>query len=252
MDNETNPNENDSEVVESTEQINENGCNEQSDTDRVNDLDDKDSPEQSSESDDKKDDEDCMSPKPSTLLHEAQSESDQFGVTDSDNPSDSSPDKGRDVSLVVSSPIEMECDETANDKSWRQINDSSPEKSRSDVACVVSSPSESVECEESTNDKGWCQLNESVSEGGIYDDSMDDEPDSEDDDVDNDYIDRSSPKAVFKQRDSVPKPDVECPVFELTDDNSSAGEPRSEADDDIDGDEMGEEEEDDESGKLFD
>lgn len=276
MDNETGTNDNESEVVESSEQINENGCNEptqveaeteaeaEAETESVSGSEHKESaaePEQSDESDQKVDQPDeqkeeaSSSLKPADPIDEPQIESVQFAIIDSDNPSESSPEKSHDVACIVSSPSEVECDESANDKSWNQSNESSPEKSRSDVACIVSSPSE-AECEESANDKSWNQLNESAGEG-IYDDSIDDEAESDDDNMDNDFIDRSSPKTVqFKEHTSEIKPvtasaAVECPVFELTDDNSSVDDARSEVDDDIDGDDIDGEEEEDMSGACF-
>lgn len=304
MDNEPGTNENESDMVESSEQINENGCSEPSEMENVNEAQPKEDvaddttadvdattsatsttastttsttpdaddavviaePEQSNESDQKVENEEeteklptepqqmevedeCLSPKQSDPVDEPQSELDQLAVTDSDNPSECSPEKSRDIACIVSSPSEVECDEPANDKFWNQSNESSPEKSRSEVACLVSSPSE-VECEESANDKSWSQLNESAGEG--YDDSIDDEVDSEDEDMDNESVEHSSPKVEFKERKSEQKQATECPIFELTDDNSSVDDVRSEIDDDIEGDEIGEEEEEEEdmSGKI--
>lgn len=243
MENETGPIENDSEVVESNEEINENGCDKQDEVDGAIDTDDKTETEPTVQGENKTEDEECLSPMQAYPIDEAPSETDQFAVIDSDNPSENSPDKGQTITCTVSSPSEVETEETANDKNWNhQSNDSSPEKSRSDTACIISSPSE-VEGDESANDKGWTQLNESVSED-IYDDSMDEEPESEEDE----FIDRSSPKVVFKDRESGEKPAVDCQVFELTDDNSSVDDARSEMDDDIEGEDMGEEED---SGKAF-
>ncbi|XP_055321488.1 GATA zinc finger domain-containing protein 7-like isoform X2 [Sitodiplosis mosellana] len=255
MDNETNPSENDAEVVESCVKINENGCDEQTDeTDAVTESEDKDESEvenvseNKTEEEEEEEEEECPSPKESSPVDEAPSETDQFAVIDSD-PSESSPEKG---ACIVSSPSETEHEELGNDKSWNQLeNESSPEKSQSEVAfeaaCIISSPSE-AEMYESANEKTWGQLNESVSEG-IYDeaeleDSIDDEAESEDDEMENNY--RPSQKVVYqkKEREKEQKPAAECPVFELTDDNSSVDDVRSEVDDDIEGDEMGEEEED--------
>lgn len=232
MDNETNPNENESEVVESSEPINENGCENKTEEEEE---------EQEHEQEEQEQEEECLSPKQSSPVNEPPSETDQFAVIDSD-PSECSPEKG---ACIVSSPSEMEPEELGNDKNWMQSeNESSPEKSRSETACVISSPSE-AEMDESANDKSWGQLNESVSES-VYEDSIDDEPESDDEEIENDYP--SSPKVSYqKEREKEQKPTAECPVFELTDDNSSVDDVRS-VDDDIDGDEMGEEEED--SGEL--
>lgn len=261
MDNETNPSENDAEVVESSVKINENGCDEQTDdTDAVTESEEKDEPdaeavsENKTEEDEKDggaeaeaeveadaeaeaeaevdgdEDKECQSTKESPV-DEPPSESDQFAVIDSD-PSECSPEKG---ACIVSSPSEAERDELGNGKRWNRLeNESSPEKSRSEVACVISSPSEA---DESANDKSWGQLNESVSEG------------NEDEDIDYDAysadeIDyRSSQECIqyeVKQREKDRKVAADCQVFELTDDNSSGDDEQS--DNDID--EMGEEEED--------
>lgn len=249
MDNETNPNENESEVVKASDEINENGCDEPDEIDGVTETDEKDqNDEQAVEIENKlaegdEEDEKAISPKEAPIIDESITENDDFAVIDSDNPSECSPEKGQGSACLVSSPSENENDEVGTDKSWNELNDSSPEKSRSEATCVISSPSE-VEGEETVNDKGWVQLNESVSEG-IYEDSMEEEPESDDDE----FINRSSPKFMFKEHEKKQKSAVECPVFELTDDNSSVDDARSDVDDDIEGDEMGEEEED--SGKLI-
>ncbi|XP_031617830.1 putative uncharacterized protein DDB_G0282133 isoform X3 [Contarinia nasturtii] len=245
MDNE--PNENESEVVESCEDINENGCDDEQTEDDVNESEDKDETEDKDELEDKDDDqnqseqlnvienktdEECMSPKPSIepSVDDAPSdEPDQFAVIDSDNPSENSPQKSQGAACTISSPSETEPDELENDKSWNQLNESSPTKSLSEVA-IISSPSE-----ESQIEKNWDQpANESLYD----DDSMDEEPESDDDE--NDYINRSSPKLLFqKQRERArarPRTD-DCQVFELTDDNSSGDDGQSEVDDDIEGEE---------------
>lgn len=252
MENETGPIENDSEVVESSEEINENGCDKQNeevaviDTDDKNDIDKNETEPtaaSASEAENKTEDDECLSPVQAYPIDEPPSETDQFAVTDSDNPSENSPEKSQSIACTVSSPSEVEAEETANDKSWNhQSNDSSPEKRRSENAGVISSPSE-IEGDESANVKGWRQRNDSMSEG-IYDESMDEEPESEEDE----FIDRSSPKVVFNNRESGEKPAVDCPVFELTDDNSSVDDARSEIDDDIEDEELGEEED---SGKAL-
>lgn len=266
MEIETNPNDNESEVVESCVSINENGCDETHDVDTAIETGVKDGADQTveetttadldknSKKDDDVDDNDenereevCLSPKQSTPVDEPEpipepepepgaelesSETDQ--VIDSDNPSESSPDKELSGACVISSPSEVESEEQVNEKSWNQMNDSSPEKSLSEAACVISSPSE-AECDDSVNEKGWNQLNESLGD----EDSMD----AADSDDDNEFIDRSSPKVEEK-------PAADCQVFELTDDNSSI-EARSEGDDDMEDEELGEEEEEDnESGKM--
>lgn len=243
MDNETNLNGSESEVVEPSKEINENGCDEQTDeTDAVTESEDKTELEQEEILSENKTEEECLSPKESSPSTGLPNEIDQFAVIDSE-PSECSPEK---VACIVSSPSETERDELGNDKSWSQLeNESSPEKSQSDVACVISSPSE-AEMDETANDKSWGQLNESVSEG-----SIDDGPESEDEKMENDYpsVYGVAPLVYQEMLKNRKKPAPECPVFELTDDNSSVDDVRSEVDDDMDGDEMGEEEED--SGKSI-
>lgn len=229
MDNETKPNENDNdnenecEVVESNDAVNENGCDANAEVDGSREVDDtveKPSPDQSDESATKAED----SPKQMSPLNEARSEPDQFDAIDAKSPLDNTPEKDQDGACMVSSPSEI--DETANDKSWNEINDSSPEKSRSETAFILSSPSE-MECDEAVNGN-WARIN-TISKEDMFEDSMDDESD-EDEDIDT-YIDTS--KSDYNRGR-----DTKGEVFELTDGNSSMDDPRSDIDEEIDGEEM--------------
>lgn len=119
--------------------------------------------------------------------------------------------------------------------------DSSPEKSGSEMACLIPSPSDPMNDSANEKSENWEPI-----EDVNYDDSEeeDDENENEDDDdsdvgVDNEeFSKRSNPKTVEQKTNN------DCQVFELTDDNSSVDDAReSDAEDDI---EMGEEEEEEE------
>lgn len=247
MDDETNSNEINSAAIDENEKINENGCDVANDAENtVNELqDDKDGADHSAElTETEKDDDEKVSdslPEQPLPAGEPASDTEQINAINSENPSESCSEKEPIVSNDIIESPKMESEKPTDEKNWSQMNDSSPEKSRSDEACLILSTSE-ADCDDSlVNEKSWSQLNESIGEGdAIYgEDSMDDEPDSEDD-VDNEFIERSSPKVE-------PKLAPDCPVFELTDDNSSV-DVRSEGEDDIENEELGEEEEEEESG----
>lgn len=257
MDNETSPNDNESEVVETSEAINENGCNELHNVDNTTiQTDDKNDADQLVDADtdaatketnpietDRKDsDESCLTTKELTPSDEPEVaselepiESEQ--IQQSDNLSEKSPEKVISQAGIISSPSELDLDVQSDEKNWNQMNDSSPDKHRSETACLIPSPSD-VDGDDSINEKGrWYQLSEV---DGVYEDSMD----AADSDVDTEPNNRTNSKVERK-------PAVDCPVFELTDDNSSI-EARSEGDDDIEDEEMGEEdEEENESGKSI-
>lgn len=283
MDNETNPNENESDVIETSDTINENGCDDDPNDETATVAECKKDENQLDESDANKNDEDDgdvtkVSPEETVgghteneptesevettaevtdqPIHEpieqateepvdetvdepaneqpsqsASSETEQYTVIDSDNLSESSPEKGSNAACIVSPSSELDGDESCNDKSWAQMNDSNPDKSLSEDAIILS-PS-GAECDDLINEKGWGQLNESIVDG-ISDDSMEEEAEDSEDD----FLDRNDQKELKR------KPAADPEVFELTDDNSSADEAQSDGEDD----EMGEE--DDESGKF--
>lgn len=307
MDTETNTIENESELVESSEPINENGCDDNGKPKIIETVkqqsDDKETDQSIELENDQKHSDDSESLPIKSPVNEpiilAASETEPYDIVDSENPSEnSSPEKNSSATpateleavetkeieatkgevdaatapvAVVTEATEMtatevapcnvsipsvevdDVDEPANDKNWSQVNasqlDNSLEKSDSDMACLIPSPSDPMNDSVNEKNDSWDRLNEPIDDAN-YDDS-DDDDDSEGDGVgDDEFNKRSNPKTVEQKSNS------DCQVFELTDDNSSVDDTReSDGDDDIEGDDMGEEEEeeeddDDVSGKY--
>lgn len=268
MDTETNPIESESELVEPSERINENGCDdiekpkviEETVTDKSDDK-EIDQSIEPIESDQKHgDDSECSPLKSSTeepIILSA-SENEPFDVIDSDASQNNSPEKNSSETTPVAEPEHVvetkhteaddelpatevapcntdqippvEMDDVDDPVDALQV-DSSPEKSSSEMACLIPSPSD--------------PMNDSVNAN--FDDSVEEE--EEEDDVDddseaggdNEFSKRSNPKTVEQKANN-----NDCQVFELTDDdNSSVDDAReSDGEDDIDADEEEEDEED--------
>lgn len=287
MDTEINPIENESELVESSEPINENGCDDNEKPkviDTVTQQSDDKETDQSieSENDQKHTDDSESSPMKSpanepTIL--CASETEPYDIIDSDNPSENnSPEKNSSATIPatesdvetkqieaeeVLSEIEVakelpatecvatcdaptpsiEMDEVDEPANTLQV-DSSPEKSSSEMACLIPSPSDPMNDSVDEKNESWDQLNEPIDDVN-YDDSDDDDDDDDDDNdddsgADDEFSKTSNPKTVEQKANS------DCQVFELTDDNSSVEDVReSDGEDDMDADEMNEEEEDD-------
>lgn len=288
MDSETNPVETESELVEPSEPINENGCDDiekpkvieetvthQSDDDKETDQSIK-----SVDCDQKPgDDSDILPLKSSTEepIILCASETDAFDMIDSDASQNNSPEKhsnetalnavasdevetkhieANDVQAADELPVIEEAtpcnDQTqsvevddGDEASGAVEVDSSPEKSGSEMACLIVSPDP---MNDSVNEKSesWEPIDDQN-----YDDSEEEVEDE--DDVDSDVggnNQRSNPKTAEQKTNN------DCQVFELTDDNSSVDDAReSEEEDDIDADEMDvdeeqeEEEEDDDENR---
>lgn len=305
MDTETNPIENESELVEPSEPINENGCDDNGDNEKPNVIDetvthqppdDKETDQSiESEIDQKHDDNSESSPLKSPASEPivlCVSETEPCDVIDTENTSENdSPEKissettpaveldvveAKQIELKEAQPeaeVEVETPPTVEEREEEeelpatevaQCNDSipsvgvddlddtantiqlesSPEKSSSELACLIPSPSDPMNDSVNENSDSWDQLKEPI-DGANYDDSDDDVDDAVDDDSedggDNEFSERSNPKTVEQKTNN------ECQIFELTDDNSSVDDVReSDGEDDIDADEMGEEEEEEE------
>lgn len=311
MDTETNTIENESKPVESSEPINENGCDDNEKQKVIETVtqqpNDKDTTDQSTESenDQKLDDDSESSPTKSpdneSPIILAASETTPDDIIDSENPTENdSPEKNanattpavetteiepKEVDAVATEAVETEAvateateeiaatevapcnvsipsvevddvDEPVNDKNWNQINsvqlESSLEKSDSNLACLIPSPSDPINDSVNEKDDSWDRLNEPIDDANYDDSDDDDDEDSGDGAEDNEFNKSLNPKTVEQK-----KSNNDCQVFELTDDNSSVDDTReSDGEDDIDGDDMGEEEEeeeddDDVSGKYF-
>lgn len=308
MDTETAPIENESELVEPSEPINENGCDDNEKSKVIDTVtqrsDDKETDQTIESENDEKPGVDTesspvKSPPASEPIVLCANETEPFDIIDSDNPSENnSPEKiasetipaeTAETDVVESKQIEaapkeiqteeaeveteaakelpateclatcdapiqsVEVDDVDEPADVTLQVESSPEKSGSEMACLIPSPSDPMNDSANEKNDSWDQLNEPIDDVN-YDDSDDDDEDDDDEDrddgdggddsddgADHEFSKRSHPKTVEQKTDN------DCQVFELTDDNSSVDDARdSEGEDDIEADEMGDEEEEEE------
>lgn len=248
MDTELNPIKNETEVAESSKQISENGYDDNDKPKVIDDditephqLDDVEETGRITESkNDQKHGDAGSSPTkssnddvPST---QSASETEPYEEIDSENLSENnSPEKNLIATITAAEtaatapapateealpkddflpPSMADVDESVNDKNWSQINENSLEQRGSDMACLIPSPSDPIT--DSVDEKSWSELNEDPMDEANSEDSMDDE-------------DGSNPKVAEQKSNN-----SECPVFELTDDNSSVDDTRSDGDGDGD------------------